>query len=139
MELALKHPLGLSRRSGEDIRVIHAGNTDSGSLQCVADVPQGALLWMMESDRDGLIRTVDDAYAEAMAPLEGAAPVGLFAFDCGARYLFLGPDGVTDEVNRLVDKVGDAPFAGFYTMGEIARARGAQGMHHLTLVLVAFA
>lgn len=139
MQLSLKHPLGLSRRSGEDIRVIHGGNAQSGSLQCVADVPQGALLWMMESDRDGLIRTVDDAYADAVAPLEGGAPVGLLAFDCGARYLFLGPDGVADEVSRLVDKAGQVPFAGFYTMGEIARSRGAQGMHHLTLVLVAFA
>lgn len=139
MELTLKHPLGLSRRSGEDIRVIHGGNVQSGSLQCIADVPQGALLWMMQSDRDGLLGTVDDAYAEAILPLDGAQPVGLLAFDCGARYLFLGPDGVADEVSRLVGKAGDAPFAGFYTMGEIARSRGAQGMHHLTLVLVAFA
>jgi hypothetical protein len=139
MELALKRPLGLSRRSGEDIRVIHAGNVESGSLQCIADVPQGALLWMMESDRDGLLRSVDDAYADAVAPLDGVPPLGLFAFDCGARYLFLGADGVADEVSRLVDKAGDVPFAGFYTMGEIARWRGAQGMHHLTLVLVAFA
>ncbi len=139
MQLTLKHPLGLSRRSGEDIRVIHGGNVESGSLQCIADVPQGALLWMMQSDQEGLLRTVDDAYAEAVASLDGVQPVGLLAFDCGARYLFLGPDGVADEVSRLVDKAGDAPFAGFYTMGEIARSRGAQGMHHLTLVLVAFA
>jgi hypothetical protein len=138
MQFALKKPLGLSRRSGEDIRVIHGGNVESGSLQCIADVPQGALLWMMESDRDGLLHTVDDAYAEAMAPLEGAAPLGLLAFDCGARYLFLGADGVAEEVARLANEAGDIPFAGFYTMGEIARARGAQGMHHLTLVLVAF-
>ncbi len=139
MQFALKKPLGLSRRSGEDIRVIHGGNVESGSLQCIADVPQGALLWMMESDRDGLLRTVDDAYAEAMAPLDGAAPLGLLAFDCGARYLFLGADGVAEEVSRLANAASDTPFAGFYTMGEIARARGAQGMHHLTLVLVAFA
>jgi hypothetical protein len=138
MQFALKRPLGLSRRSGEDIRVIHGGNVESGSLQCIADVPQGALLWMMESDRDGLLHTVDEAFAEATAPLDGAAPVGLLAFDCGARYLFLGADGVADEVGRLANAAGDIPFAGFYTMGEIARARGAQGMHHLTLVLVAF-
>ncbi len=94
---------------------------------------------MMESDREGLLRTVDDAYAEAVDPLDGVPPVGLLAFDCGARYLFLGADGVAEEVSRLAGKAGDAPFAGFYTMGEIARSRGAQGMHHLTLVLVAFA
>jgi hypothetical protein len=135
----LKKPLGLSRRSGEDIRVIHGGNVESGTLQCIADVPQGALLWMMESDRDGLLRTVDDAYADALSPLDGNPPLGLLAFDCGARYLFLGADGVAEEVDRLTNAAAGTPFAGFYTMGEIARSRGAQGMHHLTLVLVAFA
>jgi hypothetical protein len=139
MQFALKKPLGLSRRSGEDIRVIHGGNVESGTLQCIADVPQGALLWMMESDRDGLLRTVDDAYADALSPLGGNPPLGLLAFDCGARYLFLGADGVAEEVDRLTDAAAGTPFAGFYTMGEIARSRGAQGMHHLTLVLVAFA
>jgi len=139
IQLALKKPLGLSRRSGEDIRVIHGGDVESGSLQCLADVPQGALLWMMESDRDGLLRTVDDAYAEAVAPLDGVPLCGLLVFDCGARYLFLGADGVADELDSLVNEAGSTPFAGFYTMGEIARSRGAQGMHHLTLVLVAFA
>lgn len=139
MQFALKKPLGLSRRSGEDIRVIHGGNVESGTLQCIADVPQGALLWTMESDRDGLLRTVDDAYADALSPLDGNPPLGLLAFDCGARYLFLGADGVAEEVDRLTNAAAGTPFAGFYTMGEIARSRGAQGMHHLTLVLVAFA
>jgi hypothetical protein len=136
---ALRRPLGLSRRSGEDIRVLHGGDVRTGALQCLADVPQGALLWMMETDRDGLLRSVDDAYAEAVAPLDGVPPVGLLAFDCGVRYLFLEPDGVAEEVDRLVNKAAGVPFAGFYTMGEIARSRGALGMHHLTLVFVAFA
>ena len=33
----------------------------------------------------------------------------------------------------------DAPFAGFYTTGEIARVRGASGLHHLTMVTLALA
>jgi small ligand-binding sensory domain FIST len=37
------------------------------------------------------------------------------------------------------DALRDAPFAGFYTTGEIARVRGASGMHHLTLVTLALA
>jgi hypothetical protein len=136
---ALRHPLGLSRRSGEDIRVIHGGDVGDGSIQCLADVPQGALLWTMETDREGLLCSVDEAYAEAVAPLDGVPPLGILAFDCGVRHLFLGPDGVAEEVERLSGRAASAPFAGFYTMGEIARSRGALGMHHLTLVLVAFA
>lgn len=136
---ATKHPLGMSRRSGEDIRVIHGGNVDDGSIQCLADVPQGALLWMMETDRAGLVSCVDDAYAEAVAELDGVPPLGFMVFDCGVRYLFLEPDGVREEIARFIERTAGIPFAGFYTMGEIARTRGARGMHHLTLVLVAFA
>ncbi len=136
---AMKHPLGMSRRSGEDIRVIHGGNVEDGSIECLADVPQGALLWMMETDRAGLVSCVDDAYAEAVAELNGVPPLGFMAFDCGVRYLFLEPDGVREEVARFTERTAGIPFAGFYTMGEIARTRGARGMHHLTLVLVAFA
>ncbi len=136
---ALKRPLGLSRRSGEDIRVIHGGNVEDGSITCLADVPQGGLLWLMETDQSGLLSSVDDAFAEALAPLQDASPLGFLAFDCGVRYLFLGADGVREEVDRYVAKAAGAPFGGFYTMGEIARTRGAQGMHHLTVVVVAFA
>jgi hypothetical protein len=135
---ALNHPLGMSRRSGEDIRVIHGGNRDDGSITCLADVAQGTLLWTMESDPAGLIATVDAAYDEAVESLSGTPALGFLAFDCGVRFLFLGVDGTRQEVDRLVRRTGDVPLAGFYTFGEIARTHGARGLHHLTLVLVAF-
>jgi hypothetical protein len=138
-KLAMQHPLGMSRRSGEDIRVIHGADVEDGSIACLADVPQGALLWMMETDRAGLVSSVDDSYAEAVAALSGVPPIGLMAFDCGVRYMFLEPEGLSEEVARFADRAAGVPLCGFYTMGEIARTRGARGMHHLTLVLVAFA
>jgi hypothetical protein len=138
-EFALLHPLGMSRRKGEDIRLIHAGNSEDGSITSLAGVPQGALLWMMETDQEGLVSSVDDAYDESLASLDGLPPLGFLAFDCGARYVFLGPEGLSQERDRLADRAAGVPLAGFYTYGEIARTRGAQGMHHLTLVIVAFA
>jgi hypothetical protein len=135
---AMKHPLGMSRRSGEDIRVIHEGNIADGSIKSLVAVPQGALLWAMETDREGLLSSVDDAYAEAVEPLGGVPPLGFLAFDCGVRFMFLEPDGVRAEVARFVHRAAGAPFGGFYTYGEIARTHGARGMHHLTLVIVAF-
>jgi hypothetical protein len=135
---AMQHPLGMSRRSGEDIRVIHEGNVADGSIKSLVAVPQGALLWAMETDREGLLSSVDDAYAEAVEPLEGVPPIGFLAFDCGVRFMFLDPDGVRAEVAKFVHRAAGAPFGGFYTYGEIARTHGARGMHHLTLVIVAF-
>jgi len=36
-------------------------------------------------------------------------------------------------------ELGGVPYGGFYTNGEIARLRGALGMHHFTLVTLALA
>lgn len=138
-QLAFRHPLGMSRRTGEDIRVIHAGDGDTGSLTCLADVPQGALVWIMGAGERDMIGAVGEAHAAAVEGLGGAAPLGLVAFDCGARYALLGDEGAEREVGELTRLAGDAPLGGFYTYGEIARTGGARGMHHLTLVLIAFA
>jgi hypothetical protein len=136
---AMQHPLGMSRRKTEDIRVIHAGNRADGSVTCLADVPAGSLLWTMRSDAPSLIASVNDAYEQAVKSLGGATPIGLLAFDCGVRFMMLGASGTREEVGLLSRRAGRVPFAGFYTYGEIARSHGARGMHHMTLVMLAFA
>ena len=132
-------PLGLSRRSGEDIRSLHAGD-DEGRWVCgTVDIPQGALVWLMESERAELVAGAGTAIEEARAALGGAEPLGVLAFDCGGRKMQLGEDGTAEEVAAIRGALGEAPFAGFYTMGEIARVRGAAGLHQLTLVTLALA
>ena len=54
-EVVFNHPLGLSRGNGEDIRVIYNGNAERGSVSCLADVPQGGLVWTMKTDDRSLI------------------------------------------------------------------------------------
>jgi len=132
-------PLGLSRRNGEDIRVIHAGDDEERSVWGTADVPQGALVWLMEADRQALIDGATWSCTEAIARLDGLAPLGVLAFDCGGRRAGLVEGGMEDEIAAMRTALGDAPFAGFYTSGEIARVRGASGLHHLTLVTLALA
>jgi hypothetical protein len=136
---AFTRPLGLSRRTGEDIRVVHAGDLGDGSLLCLADVPQGALAWLMEVDDESLIAAGALSCAEAVDSLDGQPPVGVLVFDCGARKIMLGEDGMRREVAAMADAACGAPLAGFYTYGEIARTHGARGMHHLTIVTLALA
>jgi hypothetical protein len=132
--------LGLSRRGGEDIRIIHAGDDTDGSVIGAQDVPQGALCWLMDGDYDSLIAGAGESCAEALTGLDGAPALGLFTFDCGGRRGWLGEDGVQVEVAGIRAAIGDdVPFAGFYTMGEIARVRGSYGTHALTLVTLALA
>jgi hypothetical protein len=136
---AFRSPLGMSRRTGEDIRVVHGGDLDDGSLQCLADVPQGALTWLMQVDDQGMIDAGATSSLQALEGLGGADPVGLLVFDCGARKIMLGEDGVRREIEAVARAGGDTPFGGFYTYGEIARTQGSRGMHHLTVVTLAMA
>jgi hypothetical protein len=135
---AFNHPLGMSRRTGEDIRGVHDGDLRDGSLLCLADVPQGALAWLMEPDDEALVDAAAAASRQAVENL-GAEPVGLMVFDCGARKVMLDEPGVRREIAAVAEAMGGVPFGGFYTYGEIARTQGSRGMHHLTVVTLALA
>jgi hypothetical protein len=136
---ALTHPLGISHRSGEEVRFVAGADFESRSLSCIASVPQGGLAWIMEGDEDSVLGATDGACAEALAGLDGEAPLGLVAFDCIARRGVLGDPGIRREIERIATFAGDAPVAGFYTYGEIARTTGIRGFHNQTLVVLALA
>ena len=136
---ALTHPLGISRRSGEEVRFVAGAGFEDRSLACIAGVPQGGLAWIMEGDEQSVLEATDGACAEALASLGAAPPLGLIAFDCIARRGVLGEVGIGREIERIAGFAGGAPVAGFYTYGEIARTRGMRGFHNQTLVVLALA
>ena len=136
--LALTHPLGLSRRSGEDMaRFIGGGDFAQRSLSCIAEVPQGALVWVMEGHAQSVLEATEAACGDSLAALGGRAALGMIAFDCIARRAVLGERGIRSEISRLAAMAPGAPVAGFYTYGEIARVRGVRGFHNQTLVVLA--
>ena len=135
--LALTHPLGVSRPAGEEqVRFIGGGDFEERSLACIAAVPQGALVRIMEGDAGSVLDATDAACFDSLAALEGRPPIGILAFDCIARRAVLGEHGITAEVGRLAASAGGAPVAGFYTYGEIARTQGMRGFHNQTLVVL---
>jgi hypothetical protein len=134
---AMTHPLGLNRRSGEEVRFVSGADLEARALNCIADVPQGALTWIMAGDEDSVLDATDAACAEALTALEPEHPLGMLAFDCIARRGVLGDDGIHREVERVAQHAQGAQVAGFYTYGEIARVRGTTGFHNQTLVVLA--
>jgi hypothetical protein len=134
---AMTHPLGLSRRSGEEVRFVADADFANRSIGCIAEVPQGGLAWMMEGDSASVLSATDEACQDALAALDGNAPIGMMAFDCIARRGVLGDVGIEAEISRIATRAGGAPIAGFYTYGEIARTRGISGFHNQTLVVLA--
>jgi len=138
-DFALTHPLGLQRRSGEDVRAVAGADFSNRSLLCAAQLPRGGLTWFMEGDSSSVLAATDVACNKALNQLEGAAPIGLLAFDCVARRDVLGDAGAEQEVARIAGHADGAPLAGFYTYGEIARISGTGGFHNQTLVVLALA
>jgi hypothetical protein len=136
---ALTHPLGLSRRSGEEVRMVAEADFEARTLTCIASVPRGGLAWIMEGDEDSVLGATDAACRAALDALGGQPPVGMLAFDCIARRGVLGEPGIVREVERIATHAGDAPVSGFYTYGEIARSSAAGGFHNQTLVVLAVA
>jgi len=134
---ALTHPLGLSRRSEEEVRFVAGADFADRSLLCVAQVPQGGLTWFMDGDDASVLEATDAACRDALAALDGRPPLGLVAFDCIARRGVLGEPGIRAEVDRIAGFAAGAPVAGFYTYGEIARTHGISGFHNQTLVVLA--
>lgn len=133
---ALTHPLGITRRSGAEVRFVAEPDYADRSLACIANVPQGGLAWIMEGDEESVLAATDGACSDAISALGGHAPIGLMAFDCIARRGVLG-DGISTEIDRITAYASGAPVAGFYTYGEIARTTGRQGFHNQTLVVLA--
>ena len=134
---ALTHPLGVSRRNREEVRMVAEADFETRSLVCIARVPQGGLAWIMEGDEDSVLEATDAACSAALEALDGNRPLGLFAFDCIARRGVLGDGGVREEVERISAHADEAPVGGFYTYGEIARHSPAGGFHNQTLVVLA--
>ena len=135
--LALTHPLGVSHPAAEEqVRFIRGGDFGERSLSCIAAVPQGALVRIMEGDARSVLDATDAACRDSVAALQGRPPLGILAFDCVARRGVLGEDRIQTEIGRLAARAGGAPVAGFYSYGEIARTRGMRGFHNQTLVVL---
>jgi hypothetical protein len=135
---AATHPLGLAGRRGEErVRFVSAADFSQRALNCIAEVPSGALAWFMEGDDASVLDATDAACNDAVEGIGGAGPRALIAFDCIARRGVLGEDGITTEIERVAAHGDGAPVVGFYTYGEIARMQGIQGFHNQTLVVLA--
>lgn len=136
LNFATVRPLGLARRTGEDIRVIFAADPVTRSISGLADTPEGAMVWFMEVDSDHIVDAASAAAIEATSGLESEAR-GLLVFDCCVRSIALGPDATDLAASRLHDAIKPTPYGGFYSNGEIVRKPQAKGMHHLTVVALA--
>lgn len=137
---ALSRPVGVQRRSGEEVRNF---STEMGlhdrSLGGGIGISQGSLIWPMGGSTESILDAVDKTCSDAVADLEGRSPIGYLTFSCAALRAVIGDAGMAAEAARLSAHAKGAPYAGFYTYGEIARTRGIDGFHNQTFVVLALA
>jgi len=130
-------PIGIRRRSGEEVRHVGFVPGKEGRLHSNGEIPEGAVIWILEGDRESTLEAAAEACRAAVDDLGGDLPLGLLAFDCISRSRVLGEEGTRQEVERMFKEAAGAAMAGIYTWGEIARTRGITGYHNQTLVVLA--
>jgi hypothetical protein len=137
---ALARPLAVSRRGEPAIRHVLRADPVSRALVCAAAVPKGAEVWLGTTDVGATIKAADQACADAIASLGDTPPQALLVFDCAARRAVLQGDGMHEEHSVMLrhsSNIANGAIAGFYSNGEIARVRGANGFHNQTVVACA--
>jgi hypothetical protein len=109
---------------------------EDGSLRCVAEVPDGSLVRVMEGDEEALLGAAREASSDARTAAEGPLE-GALVFDCVSRSLLLG-EATRHELAALRAGIGgDVPLVGCLTFGEVAvLGAGLPQLHNKAVVVL---
>ena len=117
------YPLQVERENADPvIRTAMFANREDRSLICSGNVPQGSKIkFSMPPDFDSIEKVV----AECNSIKDNAQPQAdaLIMFSCVSRYLSFGM--VMKEEIEGVQKIWDAPMAGFFSYGEYGKSLSA--------------
>jgi hypothetical protein len=134
-ELTTMFPLQLQREHGDPVMrpgvVVH---WEDGSFSCNGSIPQGSKVrFSLPPDFDVIDEVVRGC--EDLKRKEIPEADALIVFDCGGRFVSLGP--MIGEEIEGIRKVWNVPMAGMFSLGELARATdGNLEFHNLTACCV---
>ena len=98
----------------------------------------GQQVRMTRRDAD-YIRQTAVACAEEITRDQVHPPAFVLQLDCAGRGKVMFGNCAAEEIVRpLRQKVGEVPWAGFHTYGEIAQTEGVLAYHNYTVALCAF-
>lgn len=134
---AMTHPLGIPQADGEHVIRDPLSVDADGGLRCVAEVPEGSLVRVMEGDCKALVAAALAAASTARLGV-GARVAGAIVFDCVSRWLML-KDRMHEEMDAFRDGLGEGvPILGCLTFGEVgALGGGVPQLHNKTAVVLA--
>jgi len=93
---------------------------DSGAINYLGDVRQGAMVQITVADRGAILEGCKESIAKAFADYpHGKTPAAALLFSCAARKLMLGTH-TSEEIGIVESVIGpQIPVCGFYGYGEI--------------------
>jgi len=122
------YPLQLERENGDTvIRATRFANNKDRSLICTGGVPQGSEIRFSLPPEFDAIQTVV-AECESIKDNAEQQADAIIMFSCVSRHLSFG--ALMKEEIEQVQKVWDAPMAGFFTYGEYGKSKIGQNEFH---------
>ncbi|MFH1658936.1 MAG: FIST C-terminal domain-containing protein [Pseudomonadota bacterium] len=134
-EYAVHFPFGILRANGDVVVRIPVALTDDGSLYCVGEIPENAMLVLLQAPAagaHGCIVRLADRLRGAHGPMQGAQ---VLTFYCAGRRMHLGKDA-EKELAELQAETRAGEMGGALSLGEIGSTVrwGYPMFHNATLV-----
>jgi hypothetical protein len=134
-EYAVHFPFGILRANGDVVVRIPVALTDDGSLYCVGEIPENAMLVLLRAPAagaHGCIARLAEHLGGAHGSLQGTR---LLTFYCAGRRMHLGVDA-EKELSELRAATAVGEMGGALSLGEIGSTVrwGYPMFHNATLV-----
>jgi hypothetical protein len=121
------------------VRGMPAVSMADGSITVQTEVPEGTSVWLSSRDKEKISTGFDRMAAQIKNQLEGEKPKLVFQFECGTRGKMMFREQEKLQIlKRFRPSVDpDAPWVGFYTVGEIGPVEEHNLRHLYTSVVLA--
>ena len=110
-----------------------------GSITVQTEVPEGTSVWLSSRDKEKVINGFDRMAAQIKDQLDSDQPKLVFQFECGTRGKMMFRDQEKLQLQKRFRQSLDpeAPWVGFYTVGEIGPVEEHNLRHLYTSVVLA--
>jgi hypothetical protein len=135
-QYAIHFPFGMLLANNDLIVRIPVALEPDGSLFCVGEVPENAMLTLLRAPQVDSAGSVEHIAARLDDAFGGVSGKDLLTFYCAGRRLHLGHEAATRELDLLRARSGAARLLGALSLGEIGSlsAWGYPMFHNATLV-----
>ncbi|NLR90763.1 FIST signal transduction protein [Flammeovirga agarivorans] len=139
LEIAKSYPFGMMKEGQEDIVRDPYLVDKNGALNCVGEVLENSVLYILNSTQEHLIKAAEQATKDATLQLNEDNSIQPIVMDCISRYLFLG-ENYPQEINVckkiLREKQLNDNIIGALSMGEISSYGNGQYIEFFNKTIV---